>query len=83
MRADELIKQNEPLLKSDSVKRWYWYNADLKETLTQVHRQSNKNSSEDFKNSEIILQDFIRRYTDETLALPLSPQNSRIGNGSI
>ena len=90
MRADELIKQNEPLLKSESkiinkminsidVKRWYWYGCDFFESLGKVHRQSYKNTSEDFKDSELVLQDFIRRYTDETTALPLNSSNARIG----
>ena len=51
--------------------------------MDRVHRQSFTNSQEDFKNSELILQDFIRRYTDETTALPLTPSNARIGPGYI
>ena len=38
LRADELIKEREPLLKSPDFKRWVWYCADLKETLRHVHR---------------------------------------------
>jgi len=52
----------------------------LNDTLGKVHRQSFKNNSEDFKDSELILQDFIRRYTDETTALPLTSKNARIGH---
>lgn len=62
-----------------AVKKWVWFDLDLKQTLERVHRQSYLNSSEDFKDSELILQDFIRRYTDETQALPLTPDNARIG----
>ena len=47
--------------------------------MGRIHRQSFKNTSEDFKDSEIIIQDFIRRYTDETQALPLNSKNARIG----
>lgn len=62
-----------------------WYGHDLSETLGRVHRQSYKNTAEDFKDSELILQDFIRRYSDETAALPLNSKNARIGpsNGGI
>ena len=86
MRADELIKQKEHLLQSESnnkitleVKKWVWYQLDFQESLNRIHRQSYKNSAEDFMDSELILQDFIRRYTDETQALPLTPQSARIG----
>lgn len=56
-----------------------WYKCDLKRTLERVHRQSYFNSGEDFKDSELILQDFIRRYTDETQALPITTENATIG----
>ena len=56
-----------------------WFQLDFKETINRVHRQSYKNSPEDFKDTELILQDFVRRYSDETQKLPLSPQNARIG----
>jgi hypothetical protein len=56
-----------------------WYKCDFKNTLRRVHRQSYFNSGEDFKDSELILQDFIRRYTDETQALPINTENATIG----
>ncbi len=65
------------------VHKWLWFNFDLESTLSRVHRQSFTNSQEDFKNSELILQDFIRRYTDETQSLPLTPANALIGPGNI
>ena len=71
MRADELIKEREPLLKSEDMKRWVWYSADLQETLMRCHRQSFKNDASDFADSELLLQDFVRRYTDDTEAKPL------------
>ena len=56
-----------------------WFQFDFKDTMNRVHRQSYKNISEDFMDTELILQDYIRRYSDETLALPISPQNASIG----
>ena len=55
MRADELVKEREPLLKSTEMKKWVWYTADLQETLIRCHRQSYKNSKEDFADSELLL----------------------------
>jgi hypothetical protein len=79
MRADELIKERKPLLYSPEAKKWMWYTADLHETLTRCHRQSYKNDASDFANSEMLLQDFIRRYTDETEEMPLKFGTARIG----
>ena len=79
MRADELVAEREHLLKSEEMKRWIWYTADLKETLCRVHRQSFKNDASEFADSELLLQDFIRRYTDDTLEKPLKLGQARIG----
>ena len=79
MRADELIKERQSLLKSEDMKRWVWYSADLQETLIRCHRQSFKNDASDFADSELLLQDFIRRYTDDTKAKPLRIGEHRIG----
>ena len=38
MRADELIKEREPLLKSEQLKKWVWFTADMQETLYRCHR---------------------------------------------
>ena len=81
MRADELIKEREPLLHSEAMKKWIWYTCDLKETLMRCHRQSYKNDATDFADSELLLQDFIRRYTDETEEMPLKISNAKIGFG--
>ena len=78
MRADELIKEREPLLRGEKMKEWIWYTADLQETLMRCHRQSFKNDASDFADSELLLQDFIRRYTDETAAKPLQLGTHRI-----
>ena len=53
------------------VKKTVWWNEDLKETLGKVHRQANDNSESDFKDSELILQDFINRYVDPSAASPM------------
>jgi len=79
LRSDEIVKEREPLLRTEKVKRWVWFDLDARETLSRCHRQSYLNSSEDFKDAELVLQDFIRRYTDETQALPLTPESARIG----
>lgn len=60
-----------------------WYHFDLTDTLSRVNRQSYFNTAADFKDSELVLQDFIRRYTDETAALPLTPDNANIGPGTV
>ena len=79
MRADELIKEREPLLRGEAMKQWIWYTADLQETLMRTHRQGFKNDASDFADSELLLQDFIRRYTDDTEEKPLKVGNARIG----
>ena len=79
MRADELIKEREHLLHSEAMKKWIWYSADMQETLMRVHRQSFKNDASDFADSELLLQDFIRRYTDDTPEKPLKIGQARIG----
>ena len=79
MRADELIKEREHLLHSEPMKKWIWYTADLQETLMRTHRQSFKNDASDFADSELLLQDFIRRYSDDTCSKPLKIGQARIG----
>ena len=71
MRADELVKEREHLLRGPDMVKWVWYTADMKETLMRCHRQSFKNDASDFADSELLLQDFIRRYTDDTALKPL------------
>ena len=79
MRADELVQQNEHTLKSEEMKRYMWFNADLQETVDRCHRQAYNNDASDFADSELLLQDFIRRYTDETEEMPLKKSNAFIG----
>lgn len=80
LRADELIAQHKDEVKSEPIKRFIWYNCDLRDTLNRCKRQSYLNSTEDFKDSELILQDFIRRHTDETQPLPLTRDRHLIGH---
>ena len=79
MRADEMVKEREHLLRGEDMKKWIWFTADLQETLMRCHRQSFKNDASDFADSELLLQDFIRRYTDDTDAKPLKLGQARIG----
>lgn len=79
MRADELVKEREHLLRGEQMKKWVWFSADLQETLMRCHRQSFKNDASDFADSELLLQDFVRRYSDDTLEKPLTTANARIG----
>jgi hypothetical protein len=79
LRADELVAEREHLLRGNQMKEWVWYTADLQETMTRCHRQSFKNDASDFADSELLLQDFIRRYTDETDEKPLTIGKNMIG----
>ena len=79
LRADELVEERKHLLTAPQMKEWVWFTADLQETLMRCHRQSFKNDASDFADSELLLQDFIRRYTDETAEKPLTSKNALIG----
>ena len=79
MRADELVKQNEKKLNDEDMKKFLWYVADMNETVGRCHRQAYNNDASDFSDSELLLQDFVRRYTDETEEMPLNNKNARIG----
>lgn len=63
-RAGELVAQNAYLLGSEEFRRWVYFNEDLRETFERVHRQANNHDEQDFKDSELILQDFLRRHSD-------------------
>ena len=60
------------------MKKFVYWNLDLKETLERVHRQANNHDASDFKDSELILQDFIRRHTDQTKRYPLVAENGSV-----
>ena len=53
------------------MRRSVWWTQDFKETLAKVYRQANDNSASDFKDSELILQDFINRYVDPSAQSPM------------
>ena len=65
IRAEELFQKNKYMLFHPDVIRYLWVQCDLLETVAMVHRQANNHDASDFKDSELILQDFIRRYSDE------------------
>lgn len=52
-------------------KKFIWWTEDFNETLNRVHRQANDHEATDFKDSEIILQDFINRYVNPNDKHPL------------
>lgn len=79
MRADELIAEREHMLKGPEMVKWVWFSADMKETLMRVHRQGFRNDATDFADSELLLQDFIRRYTDDTSLKPLRLGEHKLG----
>ncbi len=64
LRSQELVKQNEYLFKSEDFEKWVWWKADFLETIGKVYRQGNDHKPTDFKDSELLLQDFIDRYVN-------------------
>lgn len=85
LRSQELVKQNEYLLGHPGImiayvdfKKFVWWNEDFKETLSKVHRQANDHKATDFKDSELLLQDFIDRYVDPNAASPMKTKNHLI-----
>lgn len=66
VRAQELFDRNKFILDHPDIVKMVYFVADLDETLAKVHRQANNHDASDFKDSELILQDFIRRYSDES-----------------
>lgn len=65
-RASELVEQNMYLFEHEHFKRYVYFQEDLKETLSKIHRQANDHERSDFKDSELIVQDFIRRNSQST-----------------
>ena len=64
------------MCKNQDVKRSVWWLEDFKETLGKVHRQANDNKESDFKDSELLLQDFINRYVDPNDESPMKKFSS-------
>ena len=54
------------------VKKAIWWNEDFKETLAKIYRQANNNAASDYKDSEILMQDFVNRYVDPNASSPLA-----------
>jgi len=63
-RAEQLIEQNKYLFEHPHFARFVYFQKDLEETLSSVHRQANNHDASDFKDSELIMQDFIARHSD-------------------
>ena len=59
-------------------KKFIWWQEDLRETLGKVHRQANNHHASDFKDSELILQDFINRYVDPSDTSPMKRFTSEV-----
>jgi hypothetical protein len=79
VRAQELFEENKYLLKHPHFKPFIYFSEDMKDTLKRIHRQANNHDSSDFKDSELIIQDFIRRYSD-----PEHPEESMfLPNGRV
>lgn len=53
-------------------KKFIWWQEDLRETVAKVYRQANNHSASDFKDSELLLQDFINRYVDPSAKSPMA-----------
>jgi len=65
VRAQEIFERNKFILDHPDMVRLAYFANDANETLQKVHRQANNHDATDFKDSELILQDFIRRHSDE------------------
>ena len=65
VRAKEHFENNKFMLEHEHFKRFVYFFSDMADTLERVHRQANNHDASDFKDSELVLQDFIRRYSDE------------------
>lgn len=64
-RSQELFEENKYIFDTENFKKYVYFQEDLKETLEKVHRQANNHHASDFADSELLLQDFIRRYSTE------------------
>lgn len=64
LRTLQLVHQNQYLFNHPHFARYVYFNEDLKETMASIHRQANNHDASDFKDSELLLQDFILRHSD-------------------
>ena len=58
-------------MKLEDFERFVWWKAAFTETLGKIYRQGNDNKPSDFKDSELLLQDFINRYVDPSEKSPM------------
>ncbi len=65
-------------IKQIDFKKFLWWQEDLKETLEKVYRQANNHHASDFKDSELVLQDFIDRYVDPKAQSPMKAFTTEI-----
>ena len=71
LRSQELVKQNEYMLNHPDVEKALWWQCDFKDTLDRIYRQANDHAASDFKDSELLLQDFLNRYVDPSAKSPM------------
>ena len=64
-------------IKTD-FKKFIWWQEDLRDTLGKVARQANNHHASDFKDSELVLQDFIDRYVDPSAKSPMKRFTSEL-----
>ena len=53
------------------MEKYVWWFDDFKETMGKIYRQANDHKASDFKDAELILQDFINRYVDPSAKSPM------------
>ena len=49
---------------------------DFQDTISKIYRNANDNKESDFKDSELLLQDFINRYVDPNAESPMKEYTS-------
>ena len=72
LRAQEIVKEKEFIFDHPDFERFQWFVDDFQETFLRVHRQANNHDASDFADSELLMQDFIRRYSDPSAKLPIN-----------
>lgn len=65
------------MVKSPEFEKSAWWRYDFEDTMKKIYRQGNDNKESDFKDSELLLQDFINRYVDPEAKSPMGPFSSR------
>ena len=63
-RTNQLLKQNQEWFDHPDFEKFVYFMEDYKETMSRVHRQANNHDESDFKDSELTIQDFIRRHSN-------------------